>query len=53
VIALRLPLFVPLFTCERELNRPSPSFTFYWGIAHRSIEKLAGLEPEVVAAGHG
>ena len=40
-------------TRERELSRPSPPFTFDWGAAHRSIEKLAELEPRVVAAGHG
>ena len=40
-------------TREREFSRPSPPFTFDWGTAHRSIEKLADLEPRVVAAGHG
>ena len=40
-------------TRERKFSRPSPPFTFDWGTAHRSIEKLADLEPRVVAAGHG
>jgi glyoxylase-like metal-dependent hydrolase (beta-lactamase superfamily II) len=40
-------------TREREFSRPSPPFTFDWGTAHWSIEKLADLEPRVVAAGHG
>jgi glyoxylase-like metal-dependent hydrolase (beta-lactamase superfamily II) len=40
-------------TREREFSRPSPPFTFDWGAARGSIEKLADLEPGVVAAGHG
>src|SRR5215217_5409906 len=40
-------------TREREFSGPSPPFTFDWGIAQQSIEKLAELEPGVVAAGHG
>ena len=50
---MNLDSWTAYLTCERELNRPSPPFTFDWCIAHRSIEKLAGLEPKVVAAGHG
>ena len=41
------------FTRKRELSRPSPPFTFDWGTARRSIEKLADLELRTVAAGHG
>jgi hypothetical protein len=41
------------FTRKRELSRPSPPFTFDWGTARRSIEKLADLEPRTVAVGHG
>jgi glyoxylase-like metal-dependent hydrolase (beta-lactamase superfamily II) len=41
------------FTRRRELSRPSPPFTFDWETARESIEKLADLEPKVVAAGHG
>jgi glyoxylase-like metal-dependent hydrolase (beta-lactamase superfamily II) len=40
-------------TREREFSRPSPPFTFDWGTAQESIEKLAELEPRVAAAGHG
>jgi glyoxylase-like metal-dependent hydrolase (beta-lactamase superfamily II) len=40
-------------TREREFSRPSPPFTFDWRTAQESIEKLADLEPRVVAAGHG
>jgi glyoxylase-like metal-dependent hydrolase (beta-lactamase superfamily II) len=40
-------------TREREFGRPSPPFTFDWGTARGSIEKLAELEPRAVAAGHG
>ena len=41
------------FTRRRELSRPSPPFTFDWERARESIERLAGLKPGVVAAGHG
>ena len=41
------------FTRRRELSRPSPPFTFNWETTRESIEKLADLEPKVVAAGHG
>jgi glyoxylase-like metal-dependent hydrolase (beta-lactamase superfamily II) len=41
------------FRRKRELSLPSPPFTFDWGTAHCSIEKLADLEPRVLAAGHG
>ncbi len=41
------------FTRRRELSRPSPPFTFDWETTRESIERLADLEPKVVAAGHG
>jgi glyoxylase-like metal-dependent hydrolase (beta-lactamase superfamily II) len=41
------------FTRKRELSRPSPPFTSDWGVTRESIEKLAGLVPRAVAAGHG
>jgi glyoxylase-like metal-dependent hydrolase (beta-lactamase superfamily II) len=41
------------FTRRRELSRPSSPFTFDWETTRESIEKLADLEPKVVAAGHG
>ncbi len=50
---MNLDSWTAYFTRERELSRPSPPFTFDWGITHRSIEKLADLEPKVVTAGHG
>jgi glyoxylase-like metal-dependent hydrolase (beta-lactamase superfamily II) len=40
-------------TRRRELSRPSPPFTFDWETTRESIERLADLEPKVVAAGHG
>jgi glyoxylase-like metal-dependent hydrolase (beta-lactamase superfamily II) len=40
-------------TRRRELSRPSPPFTSDWKITHESIERLAELQPRVVAAGHG
>lgn len=50
---MNLDSWTAYFTRERELSRPSPPFTFDWGTARRSIEKLADLEPRTVAAGHG
>ena len=50
---MNLDLWTSYFTREREFSRPSPPFTFDWGTAQWSIEKLADLEPRVVAAGHG
>jgi glyoxylase-like metal-dependent hydrolase (beta-lactamase superfamily II) len=40
-------------TRRRGFNRPSPPFTFDWAATRRSIERLADLDPAVVAAGHG
>jgi glyoxylase-like metal-dependent hydrolase (beta-lactamase superfamily II) len=50
---MNLDSWTAYVTRKRELSRPSPPFTFDWGTTRRSIEKLAGLEPEVLAAGHG
>ena len=38
---------------ERRFSRPSPPFTFNWETTYQSVQKLADLEPKVVAAGHG
>ncbi|MEW5927511.1 MAG: MBL fold metallo-hydrolase [Gemmatimonadota bacterium] len=40
-------------TERRELDRPAAPFTSDWGAAGRSVQSLARLEPETVAAGHG
>jgi glyoxylase-like metal-dependent hydrolase (beta-lactamase superfamily II) len=40
-------------TRRRAFNRPSPPFTSDWAATRDSIERLARLEPAVVAAGHG
>jgi glyoxylase-like metal-dependent hydrolase (beta-lactamase superfamily II) len=40
-------------TRRRAFNRPSPPFTSDWAATRDSIERLAWLEPAVVAAGHG
>ncbi|MCA1737467.1 MAG: MBL fold metallo-hydrolase [Actinobacteria bacterium] len=40
-------------TRKREISRPPVPFTPDWEAAHRSVETLAGLEPSVIAAGHG
>lgn len=41
------------FTEERQFNRPPAPFTTDWTAARHSVETLAELEPNVVAAGHG
>jgi len=50
---MNLDFWTAYLSREREFSRPSPPFTFDWNIARESIEKLADLEPGVVAAGHG
>lgn len=40
-------------TREPELDRPPAPFTPDWTAARRSAERLAELEPEIIAAGHG
>ena len=40
-------------TEKREFCRPASPFTPDWIAARRSVETLAALEPNVVAAGHG
>jgi len=42
-----------LMTLERELRQPPATFTTDWGAARTSIDKLADLRPNVIAAGHG
>ena len=37
----------------RELRWPPATFTTDWSAARHSVEKLAGLRPRMVAAGHG
>lgn len=40
-------------TMEKEFCHPPAPFTTDWRAARRSVEVLAELEPEIVAAGHG
>ncbi len=40
-------------TQRREISRPPSPFTPDWEAARRSVERLADLSPEMVAAGHG
>lgn len=42
-----------MLTQQREFRPPPAPFTTDWGAARQSVELLAGLEPEAVAAGHG
>ncbi len=36
-----------------EMHGPPTYYTCEWDKAHRSVQKLAGLDPEIVLAGHG
>ncbi len=44
---------VTLTTLKRELRQPPAPFTTDWGAARDSINRLADLRPNVIAAGHG
>ncbi|MDQ3585530.1 MAG: MBL fold metallo-hydrolase [Acidobacteriota bacterium] len=44
---------VTLMTLKRELRQPPAPMTTDWGAARDSINQLAGLRPDVIAAGHG
>ncbi len=41
------------FTKKQEIHRPPAYFTQDWDAARRSVETLAGLDPAIVATGHG
>jgi glyoxylase-like metal-dependent hydrolase (beta-lactamase superfamily II) len=45
--------FAANFAQPAELHGPPDYFTSDWGAAQRSVQKLAGLEPNTVAPGHG
>jgi len=45
--------FIFMLTKKRELHRPPSYFTPDWEAARRSVETLARLRPQVLAAGHG
>lgn len=38
---------------KTELHGPPKYFTYNWGSAERSVKLLAGLEPSILATGHG
>lgn len=42
-----------VLTQSPEVNGPPAYFTQDWELARRSVERLAALEPEVAATGHG
>ncbi len=44
---------ITLTTLKRELRQPPAPLTTDWGAARDSINTLAGLRPNVIAAGHG
>lgn len=42
-----------VLTRRQEVRRPPAYFTTDWGAARQSVERLAALNPEVAATGHG
>ncbi len=42
-----------VLTMKPEVSLPPTYYTCDWDAAHRSVEKLAELEPRVIGAGHG
>jgi glyoxylase-like metal-dependent hydrolase (beta-lactamase superfamily II) len=44
---------IAVMTEKREVHGPPAYFTPDWAAAHRSVETLANLNPEVAASGHG
>lgn len=50
---MNMDSWISQLTRTREISRPPAPFTPDWGAAHESVKRLAGLEPEIVAAGHG
>jgi hypothetical protein len=50
---MNLDSWISNITEEQEFCSPPKPFTTDWQVAQRSIQLLANLEPNVVAAGHG
>ena len=50
---MNLDSWTSQITEKREFCKPPAPFTTDWDAARESVEKLAALEPNVVAAGHG
>ncbi|MGI8494149.1 MAG: MBL fold metallo-hydrolase [Pyrinomonadaceae bacterium] len=50
---MNLESWASQITEKKEFCRPPAPFTTDWDAARESVEKLAALAPEVVAAGHG
>jgi glyoxylase-like metal-dependent hydrolase (beta-lactamase superfamily II) len=42
-----------VMTQRREIHGPPSYYTMDWAAARLSVERLAGLEPEIAATGHG
>ncbi|GAB3532704.1 hypothetical protein GCM10027443_16900 [Pontibacter brevis] len=44
---------IAVMTEKREVHGPPAYFTPDWAAAHRSVDALADLQPEIAASGHG
>lgn len=53
VVTTRQESIFSVVTQKKVLSGPPKYFTPDWGAAARSVKKLAALEPNVIAAGHG
>jgi glyoxylase-like metal-dependent hydrolase (beta-lactamase superfamily II) len=44
---------IAVFNDKKEISGPPKYFTMDWEAAARSVQRLANLEPEIIATGHG
>jgi glyoxylase-like metal-dependent hydrolase (beta-lactamase superfamily II) len=53
LVTTRQESILAVMTQRRELRPPPAYYTTDWRAAHASVEKLAGLNPDILATGHG
>lgn len=53
IVSTKAESAIAIMTQRKEINGPPKYLTTDWKAAEASVKKLAGLEPEVVATGHG
>jgi glyoxylase-like metal-dependent hydrolase (beta-lactamase superfamily II) len=53
VVTTRQESLLDVMTQRREVSRPPAYYTIDWDSAEASVQRLAALQPSVLAAGHG
>jgi len=53
LVTVNMESWSALLSRQRDLARPPPPFTMDWVSARASLEHMAALRPNVIAAGHG